>query len=197
MRSENDNEKADEAHLPNLSVIRSTVDDCIEAIVTNNNNEVVDMNCELSNENEIYSQNSRNELFTHCSNETPTNKNLNQENDELMNIYGEIASFSTDLAYYSNVTLTSVLIKKIISAKSCRPTGPFVRDPLQNNRKFSANFYTFISKYGPVERAWLCYSPKLDAVYCEPCWLFSTEQHNNWHHGVRDWQGLSKKIKLH
>jgi hypothetical protein len=19
---------------------------------------------------------------------------------------------------------------------------------------------------------WLCYSPKLDAAYCEPCWLF-------------------------
>ncbi len=43
-------------------------------------------------------------------------------------------------------------------------------------------------------------SPKLDAVYCEPCWLFSEERKakDNWReHGVRDWRGLSKKIKIH
>ncbi|XP_065650531.1 zinc finger MYM-type protein 1-like [Hydra vulgaris] len=92
-------------------------------------------------------------------------------------------------------------IKKIIAlSESCRPKGPFIRDPLQENRRFSKEYFKTTTKYGSIERMWLCYSPKLDAVYCEPCWLFSEERKakDNWReHGVRDWRGLSKKIKIH
>ena len=48
---------------------------------------------------------------------------------------------------------------------------------------------------------WLCYSPKIDRIYCEPCWLFGERRsacHNSaWTTGINDWQGLSRKIKEH
>ncbi|XP_065665392.1 uncharacterized protein LOC136086828 [Hydra vulgaris] len=48
-----------------------------------------------------------------------------------------------------------------------------------------------------TQRFWLCYSKILDSAYCEPCWLFSNDKNNQWRTGVRDWKGLSKKIKSH
>ena len=106
--------------------------------------------------------------------------------------------FSTDTADFEKKILSNDLKKMIILSDSCRPRGPFKRDPSQNNRKFSEKFYKISTKYGLVERLWLCYSPKLDAVYCELCWLFSNKLRDNWRTGgIRDWQGLSKKIKTH
>lgn len=47
--------------------------------------------------------------------------------------------------------------------------GPCPPNPLQNNRKFSKIYYQRQTKHSFVERLWLCYSLKLDAVYGEPC----------------------------
>lgn len=88
--------------------------------------------------------------------------------------------FSTDIADFQSKILTDDVKKVIILSDSCRPRGPFKRDPLQNNHKFSEEFYKSSTKYGYVERLWLCYSPKLDAVYCEPCWLFLKNLLDNW-----------------
>lgn len=52
-----------------------------------------------------------------------------------------------------------------------------------------------------IQRDWLCYSFKGNYAYCHSCWLFadrsSPSYHNNWANGIRDWTGLTKKIKEH
>ncbi|XP_060846279.1 zinc finger MYM-type protein 1-like [Rhopalosiphum padi] len=73
---------------------------------------------------------------------------------------------------------------------------PFPKDPHQSNRSFSESYYIFQTKYGPVNRFWLCYSPLLDATYCQPCWLFSL-QRSTWCTGLRDWKHLSERNKEH
>lgn len=86
----------------------------------------------------------------------------------------------------------------ILTHGSCRPTGPFPKNC--HGRSFSSVFYNKKTKSGvTIETFWLCYSPKLDSVYCEPCWLFGSDNitATNWRSGICDWQGLSKKIKLH
>lgn len=64
---------------------------------------------------------------------------------------------NTDLGNFKDTILTDDLKKKIIFSQSCRPMGPFPRDPLQNNRKFSKNYYQRQTKHGCIERFWLCY----------------------------------------
>ncbi|XP_065662670.1 uncharacterized protein LOC136085303 [Hydra vulgaris] len=123
-------------------------------------------------------------------------------NDAIEQINFEKSSelFSTDIANFHGKILTKDIKKIIVLSESCRPKGPFIRDPLQENRRFSKEYFKTTTKYGSIERMWLCYSPKLDVVYCEPCWLFSEKRKakDNWReHGVRDWHGLSKKIKIH
>ncbi|XP_025197552.1 zinc finger MYM-type protein 1-like [Melanaphis sacchari] len=77
-----------------------------------------------------------------------------------------------------------------------KPPGPFPKDPHQSNKSFSESYYIFQTKYGPVNRFWLCYSPLLDATYCQPFWLFSL-QRSTWCTGLRDWKYLSEGIKEH
>lgn len=81
----------------------------------------------------------------------------------------------------------------------CQPEGPFPRD--EKNRCFSAEFYYRTSKKGSkILRRWLCYSPKMDRVYCEPCWLFGERKsvcQSLLTVGINDWQGLSRKTKEH
>ncbi|GLV61277.1 hypothetical protein CBL_21099, partial [Carabus blaptoides fortunei] len=103
----------------------------------------------------------------------------------------------TDMGYYKDKILTDEIKRHIILSTPCKPKGPFKKDPLQNNRHFSESYYYCAYKYGNINRLWLCYSLILDATYCEPCWLFSDSKHEQWRTGVRDWQGLSKKIKIH
>lgn len=99
------------------------------------------------------------------------------------------------------VDLTDSTVKRtILDLGSCKPEGPFPRD--KNGRCFSTEYYCKRSKLGcRVPRKWLCYSPKMDRVYCEPCWLFSDRRcpsHQlSWTVGINDWQGLSGKIKKH
>lgn len=98
--------------------------------------------------------------------------------------------------------ISSMEIKKnILASGSSRPEGPFPKDA--NNRSFSENYY-FTKKSAAgnkVPRYWLCYSAKLNCAYCEPCWLFADRCHPSFHpswiQGINDWQGLSKKIKVH
>uniref|UniRef100_H3A162 DUF4371 domain-containing protein n=1 Tax=Latimeria chalumnae TaxID=7897 RepID=H3A162_LATCH len=69
-------------------------------------------------------------------------------------------------------------------------------------RCFSITYYDITTKAGvKLMCTWLCYSPKLDSAYCEPCWLFadcSAPAYNvAWVRGVRDWCHLSSKIEYH
>lgn len=105
--------------------------------------------------------------------------------------------FSTDLGYYIGKTITEDIKRFVINSAPCRPIGPFPKDPVQNNRSFSESYYTTTSKYGPISRAWLCYSPILDAAYCQPCWLFSSVNSDWGNRGIRTWQHLSWKIITH
>lgn len=102
----------------------------------------------------------------------------------------------TDLAHFENIILTSSLKKRIIDYGPCRPKGPF---PVDNNcRHFSEFYYSTITKNGQhLQLSWLCYSRIKNAVFCQPCWLFSRQESNWTGTGISDWQGLSKKIKLH
>jgi len=108
--------------------------------------------------------------------------NIVEAADKLNNIPVELESissvvilsqFPTDRANFS-VNISDNSIKRfVVEHGPCQPKGPFPKDPNQNNRSFSENYYERTTKAGlklPV--TWLCYSPKLDSVYCEPCWLF-------------------------
>ncbi|XP_065665697.1 zinc finger MYM-type protein 1-like [Hydra vulgaris] len=90
------------------------------------------------------------------------------------------------------MTLTSDLV----CIPPHQPKGPFPKDYNQQNKSFSKTYYYYTSKYGPVPRIWLCYSILLDAVYCEPCWLFSN-QNSQWKTGLKDWKNLSTRISSH
>lgn len=102
----------------------------------------------------------------------------------------------TDMGHYVNINLTDQQIRFIINNKVCNAKGPFPRDPKQENRCFSTNYYTENTMFGKISREWLRYSEILDSVYCEPCWLFSTGD-SEWRTGVRTWKSLSWKIKRH
>lgn len=107
----------------------------------------------------------------------------------------------TDRGHYP-ITIQDGNIKRfIITNGPCRPKGPFPRDE-KDGRCFSASFYERVTKTGlklPV--TWLCYSPKLNAAYCEPCWLFGDRKKQGfepaWAKGIQKWQRLSAKIQIH
>lgn len=93
--------------------------------------------------------------------------------------------------------------KRIIASGPCQPCGPFPKDVKQSGRSFSNNFFSFITKSGiKLNRSWLCYSQKLDCVYCQPCWLFPQQVEfvfsNPWRDsGVRDWKHITERIRSH
>ena len=107
--------------------------------------------------------------------------------------------YPTDRGHFENV-LDASIKRYILTMGSCKPSGPFPKN--QHNRCFSDVFYHKTTKAGiKLPRNWLCYSPKWDCAYCEPCWLFgdrSSPHYNNaWVNGVRDWGHLSQKIEFH
>jgi hypothetical protein len=113
-----------------------------------------------------------------------------------------LGQLPTDRANFS-VNVSDNSIKRfVVEHGPCQPKGPFPRDPNQNNRSFSEKYYERTTKAGlklPV--TWLCYSRKLDSVYCEPCWLFGdcTKLGNEpaWAKGIRKWKSLTSKIRMH
>jgi hypothetical protein len=113
-----------------------------------------------------------------------------------------LGQFPTDRANYS-VNVTDKAVKRfVVEHGPCQPKGPFPRDPNQNNICFSEKYYERTTKAGlklPV--TWLCYSPKLDSVYCEPCWLFGDRAKLGnkpaWAKGIRKWKSLTSKIRMH
>ncbi|XP_065650422.1 zinc finger MYM-type protein 1-like [Hydra vulgaris] len=120
-----------------------------------------------------------------------------EETDPEPNIFLELNTLTTDMGYFKGKFLDDSTKKFIISSERCKPKGPFKKDPSQNFRHFFTNYYYCAYKFGRTQRFWLCYSKILDSAYCEPCWLFSNDKNNQWRTGVRDWKGLSKKIKSH
>uniref|UniRef100_A0A8D0GJ48 TTF-type domain-containing protein n=1 Tax=Sphenodon punctatus TaxID=8508 RepID=A0A8D0GJ48_SPHPU len=114
--------------------------------------------------------------------------------------YESLASikFPTDKVRFSE-PLSSQDKWFIISNGPCQPSGPFPRDSGQKGRCFSESYYTKVNRAGvKLRRAWLCYSPTSDYVYCQACWLFSTrDRESAWVNGTRDWGHLSAKIDLH
>lgn len=61
------------------------------------------------------------------------------------------------------------------------------------------NYYSFMSDSEmKCNRLWLCYSQKLDRVYCQPCWLFPQHSEKTFGStGLNDWKHLSDRIKTH
>lgn len=107
---------------------------------------------------------------------------------------------SSDLAFYTNVPIDTELREKILKLGPCQPEDFFRKDA--KGRSFSSSYYNFTTKTGQkVQRKWLCYSIRLDAAYCQVCWLFADRNNIHfkeaWCKGVNDWQGISKKIKEH
>lgn len=115
-------------------------------------------------------------------------------------VEGQLFLASSDIANYS-APLNEEEKSSILLLEPCRPEGPFPKDG--KNRSFNSDFYYLETKTGQkLERFWLCYSPVMDGVYCEPCWLFADRNDPNfkdaWTTGrIKDWQGISKKIKEH
>jgi hypothetical protein len=94
------------------------------------------------------------------------NTNVNLINTKNVNIANEQESFevdlpkphllileNTDIGSFQEKTLTDHLKTMITFSPSCRPTGPFLRDPLQNNRTFSTVYYQRQTKQGFIKRA--------------------------------------------
>lgn len=106
--------------------------------------------------------------------------------------------YPTDKGHYDDIILSAKVKTFIISTGTCQPKGPFPKD--KKNSSFSCAYYkneTTTSQPFPLK--WLNYSLKKDCAYCLPCWLFSKSGNNKsgWADGIRDWQGLSRKIKDH
>ncbi|OCT96206.1 hypothetical protein XELAEV_18013881mg [Xenopus laevis] len=127
-----------------------------------------------------------------------TSSSKDSDTFSLQHVIGQ--AFVTDRGHYP-ITITDPNIKKFILAHGpCRPKGPFPRD--QAHRRFSENYYETITKTGhKIPITWLCYSPKLNAAYCEPCWLFGDRKKFGlqpaWAKGIQNWQKLSQKIQVH
>ena len=96
-------------------------------------------------------------------------------------------------------------MKAIIAAGPKQPEEPFPKDPLQNGRSLSTNYYYYITQSGlKLPKYWLCYSPSMGRVYCQPCWLFFNENgtsyvfQNPWGITVvKDWRHLSQEMQGH
>lgn len=75
----------------------------------------------------------------------------------------------TDRGHFKDRDLTDSIKQFVFTYGPCRPERPFVKDPTQKNRHFSETYYSVVNSCGQtIQRFWLCYSPILDAVYCEP-----------------------------
>lgn len=108
--------------------------------------------------------------------------------------------YPTDRGHFEENVLDASVKNYILTMGSCKPSGPFPKN--KHNRSFSDVFYHSQTKAGvKLPRMWLCYSPKRDCAYCEPCWLFgdrhSAQYNNAWVNGVSDWGHLSQKIECH
>lgn len=131
-------------------------------------------------------------IDNNVNNVTPTNPNCEK-----------LGAFKTDIGLFNlNQPLKEEDKIFILNSESCKPLGPFPKDPV-NKRSFSSELYFAKTKTGQrYERFWLCYSPVLNGVYCEQCWLFADRQDphykNSWCTGkINDWQGLNRKLKDH
>ena len=125
--------------------------------------------------------------------------NVLSESAEASSMTHMEASFPTDRGNFEENVVDANVKRYILETGSCKPTGPF---PVTGSRSFSNHYYTSVTKAGiKLPRSWLCYSPKLDCTYCEPCWLFANRQapsyNNAWVNGVNDWKHLSSKIAVH
>lgn len=110
-----------------------------------------------------------------------------------------LQKYPTDRGHFSE-NVDAKTKRYIIAKGSCRPPGPFPRDPTQGNRCFSTTYYTSRTKSGlEIPRTWLCYSPKLDETYCETCWLFADRSvllgRPAWK--TNNWRNLSTRIHSH
>lgn len=148
------------------------------------------------------------EVISLTLNETPENiVNINcKQGENTENVSATVSNpntTNTDIGLYSDEDLKNDNFKSIIlNGVPCRHQGPFPKDPT-TNRSFSADYYYCNTKTGhKIDRFWLCYSPTLNGVYCEPCWLFANRLDKNfsnaWCTGkINDWKNLSNKIKDH
>ncbi|KAJ8880358.1 hypothetical protein PR048_016827 [Dryococelus australis] len=93
---------------------------------------------------------------------------------------------------------------RLTAASPHIPDGPFPRDEIQD-RSFSNIYYHLTTNTGlKLNIHWLCYSMKLDCVYCLPCRLFpqqqkahtdSTQTQRISTSGVRGWKAYKNAMK--
>ncbi|XP_065645304.1 zinc finger MYM-type protein 5-like [Hydra vulgaris] len=105
-------------------------------------------------------------------------------------------ALTNDLGKYLNQIISDDEKRLLVRIPPHRPKGPFSKDYNLQNRSFGETHYYYTSKYGQILRIWLCYSILLDAVYCEPCWLF-LNQNSQWKTGLKDWKNLSTRVSSH
>ncbi|XP_050512937.1 zinc finger MYM-type protein 1-like [Diabrotica virgifera virgifera] len=104
----------------------------------------------------------------------------------------------TDKGHFEKINLSTTLKTFIVKTGSCQPKGPFPKD--SKNRSFSSFYYNTDPKAGQLNSVkWLNYSTLQGCAYCLPCWLFSDlgETNHGWVTCLKEWQGLSNKIKTH
>lgn len=88
----------------------------------------------------------------------------------------------------------------VLQHDPCQPEMKFPDNA--KGRHFSVTYYFMRTATGQsIRRTWLCYSPSLQKVYCENCWLFgdrgSPHFRPEWVNGIDDWQHLTQKIVRH
>lgn len=110
--------------------------------------------------------------------------------------------YPTDKGHFPSPTQLSLEdIKFIVRLGFCRPNLDFPKDTCGTNkgRGFSSFMYNMKTDSGLIlPRFWLCYSPKLNVCYCQPCWLFSDcSQADLWKEGFNDWSHLSRAVQRH
>ena len=111
-----------------------------------------------------------------------------------------LLAFPTDRANFSENIEDANTKRYVLKMGPCKPKGPFPID--KDKLSFSEKYYMSTNQVGiKFPRSWLCYSPKLDCCYCEPCWLFAKRNaphyNNAWVNGINAWKHLYKKIEKH
>ena len=145
-----------------MNFVQENCSNALEALVSlDNENDKQDINvCESESTSLVVEVNS----FNNNSSEENFLTKINDRSN---------ASNNND---FPDIIANSEIKKAIIAARPKQSKRLFPKDPLQHGCWFSTNYDYCVAQRGlKLQRYWLCYSPSMERVYCQPCLLFFHE----------------------
>lgn len=103
--------------------------------------------------------------------------------------------YATDpFLFKNNITMEPDDIRHLLNEGACQPG---LKDDYNyfsvdsHNRRFNPNWY----KNGDIIRSWLIYSPRANALFCFPCWLFAYDKTSPWANAQKSFRNFKKGIE--